>query len=298
MCTAWVKIKKRKPRYNPKSLKSKRKNHKIVISGWKHIYLSLIWYIGHSYWVRDDCSAIIFVKHVKTVFVQVLSCTCSTQRSADAWINCRFVVKAPANAIMQHKQRKLGQTQFDMFFKTDCCAAIHSRIWMNIVPNEGRLNAMSGAIWHQVGVIWHPTQCHITPIGCHKTPCWVSYDTMLGVIMTPSGSQMTPSRASFFMTPRQVSYDTELGVIWHSKWSLYTLHVSYWHLWRVINIEHSRVSWMPASSVLSNERMTPLGCWVSENYRAEKFKRHPLGVLWHPNSYFDTFPFSKLLVTP
>ena len=34
-----------------------------------------------------------FVKLVKTVFVQVLFCC--------------FVVKAPANAIMQHKQRQL-----------------------------------------------------------------------------------------------------------------------------------------------------------------------------------------------
>ena len=35
--------------------------------------ISFMWYIGHSYWVRDGCSAIIFVKHFKTVFVQVLS---------------------------------------------------------------------------------------------------------------------------------------------------------------------------------------------------------------------------------
>ena len=41
-----------------------------------------LWYIGRSYWVRDGCSLIIFVKRVKTVFVQVLSC--STQFSADA----------------------------------------------------------------------------------------------------------------------------------------------------------------------------------------------------------------------
>ena len=44
-------------------------------------YCTLVVHIG---------SAIIFVKHVKTV----------------------FVVKAPANAIMQRKQRQLGQKQF------------------------------------------------------------------------------------------------------------------------------------------------------------------------------------------
>ena len=64
-----------------------------------YLFFFQLWYIGRSYWVRDDCSAIIFVKHVKTVFIQALSY--STQSSADAL----FVVKAPANAIMQHKQR-------------------------------------------------------------------------------------------------------------------------------------------------------------------------------------------------
>ena len=49
---------------------------------------SFISYIGHSYWVRDGCSAIIVVKHVKTVFVKVLSC--STQCSAGAWIVALF----------------------------------------------------------------------------------------------------------------------------------------------------------------------------------------------------------------
>ena len=49
-----------------------------------------------------------FVKHVKTLVIQVLSkytkqCGC---------INCCFVVKTPANAITQHKQRLLGQNQF------------------------------------------------------------------------------------------------------------------------------------------------------------------------------------------
>ena len=49
-----------------------------------------------------------FVKHIKTVFVQDLSlytmqCRCR---------NCCFVVKAPANAIMQRKQCQLGQKQF------------------------------------------------------------------------------------------------------------------------------------------------------------------------------------------
>ena len=31
-----------------------------------------MWYIDHSHWVRDGCSATTFVKHVKTVSIQVL----------------------------------------------------------------------------------------------------------------------------------------------------------------------------------------------------------------------------------
>ena len=69
----------------------------------RNINISFIWYIGRLYWVRDGCSAIIFVKHFKTVSIQVLSlytkqCGC---------INCCFVVKAPANAIMQHKPQTM-----------------------------------------------------------------------------------------------------------------------------------------------------------------------------------------------
>ena len=37
------------------------------------LFLFHIWYIGHSCWITDDCSGIIFVKHVKIIFFQVLS---------------------------------------------------------------------------------------------------------------------------------------------------------------------------------------------------------------------------------
>ena len=54
----------------------------------------------HSYWVRDGCSAIIFVKHVKTVFVQVHNAV---------WLHellflFAFLVRAPANAIIYAAQ--------------------------------------------------------------------------------------------------------------------------------------------------------------------------------------------------
>ena len=59
--------------------------------------------------VRDGCTAIKFVKHVKTVFIQVLSC--STQCSADAWI-VALLWKFPQIPSCQRKQRQLGQKQF------------------------------------------------------------------------------------------------------------------------------------------------------------------------------------------
>ena len=49
-----------------------------------------------------------FVKHVKTVFIQVFVIVHKAVRMH----YCCFVVKAPAKAIMQHKHRQLGQNQF------------------------------------------------------------------------------------------------------------------------------------------------------------------------------------------
>ena len=57
---------------------------------------------------------IIFLKHVKTVFVQVLSFVHDIMQCG--CMNCCFVVKAPANATMQRKQRQLGQKQFLTYF--------------------------------------------------------------------------------------------------------------------------------------------------------------------------------------
>ena len=109
-------------------------------------------YLFHMiYWSR---SAIIFVKHVKIIFFQVLSinsielrkgnpgltqtfsklkkditklisvhdsiskiCHCTVYTKQCGRTYCCFVVKVPCNAIMQHKQRLLGQNQFDMFYK-------------------------------------------------------------------------------------------------------------------------------------------------------------------------------------
>ena len=91
----------------------------------------------HSYWVRDGCSAIIFVKHVKTVFVQVHNAV---------WLHellfLLLFCESSRNAMMQRKQRTFAQNNFDMFYKIDRCAAIiRGRIWINnvYIPNEIRI---------------------------------------------------------------------------------------------------------------------------------------------------------------
>ena len=78
-----------------------------------YLFFFHIWYmyIGRSYWVRDGCSATFFVFISMSKLSSSKFCH-STQSSADALNYCCFVVKAPANAIMQHKQRQLRQNQF------------------------------------------------------------------------------------------------------------------------------------------------------------------------------------------
>ena len=97
---------KRKPRFNFKSLQNEKTDHKTNNREWYYYFFSFIWHIDHAYWLSDDCSAIIVVKHVKTVSIQVFSlytkqCGCTY---------CCFVVKAPANAIMQHNNAYLDKT--------------------------------------------------------------------------------------------------------------------------------------------------------------------------------------------
>ena len=63
-----VRVKKGKPRFNFKSQKNENKDHKTNNREWWYNYFSFIWYIGHAYWITDDCSAIIFVKRQNYFF--------------------------------------------------------------------------------------------------------------------------------------------------------------------------------------------------------------------------------------
>ena len=75
------------------------------------VYWSFI--LGQGWLLR-----MIFVKHVKTIFVQVHNA-----------VRMHELLCCESSRKCQHKQCQLGQEQFEMFYKIDCCAAIHGRIW-------------------------------------------------------------------------------------------------------------------------------------------------------------------------
>ena len=93
-------------------------------------YGTLVIHIGSGM----ACSAIIFVKHVKTLFVQVHNAV---------WMHelllCCELFKLPQMPSCSANNANLDKNNFDMIYKIDCCAAIHGWIWMNNVPNESRI---------------------------------------------------------------------------------------------------------------------------------------------------------------
>ena len=96
---------------------------------------SFIWYIGCSYLVRDGCSAIIFVKHVKTVFIQVLN-LCSVVHNA---VRMHELLPCRESSHKCHHAAQTTPTWTKMiltcFMKFIAVHAIHGQIWMNNVPN-------------------------------------------------------------------------------------------------------------------------------------------------------------------
>ena len=51
--------------------------------------------------------------------------------------------KLPQMPSCSANNANLDKNYFDMFYKIDCCAAIHGRIWMNNVPNKSRIIMLS-----------------------------------------------------------------------------------------------------------------------------------------------------------
>ena len=73
-----------------------------------------------------------FVNRVKTVFVKFCH---STQCITDAWI-LALLWKLPQIHSCSANNANLDKFNFDMFYQTYCCTAIHGRIWMKNIPNE------------------------------------------------------------------------------------------------------------------------------------------------------------------
>ena len=133
--TVWVKKKKGKKRkgnwdsilnFSPKKIQFFSVDDNIFI------FLSL-WSIGCSYLDSNGCSAISFVKHVNCQKLSSSKFYHSTQSSADTLI-VALLWKLPQMPSCSTNNANLDKTNFDMFYKIDCCAAIHGRIWMNNVP--------------------------------------------------------------------------------------------------------------------------------------------------------------------
>ena len=127
-----------------------------------------MWYIGRSHWVRDGCSAIIFVKNVRTVFVQVLH---NAVRMHELLVSCESSRKC--HHAEQTTPTCMDKNNIDVFYKTDCCAAIHGRIRMNNVPNESRIIMLSCTVISFV--IFSPIFKHLGPIAInfYRRKLWI-----------------------------------------------------------------------------------------------------------------------------
>ena len=82
-----------------------------------------------------------FVKHVKTVFVQVLHNAVRMQELLLCCEQWKLLQFSPCSA--NNVNANLDKNSFDMFYQIDCCAAIHGWIWMHNVPNESRILMVS-----------------------------------------------------------------------------------------------------------------------------------------------------------
>ena len=64
-----------------------------------------------------------------------------TQCSADAWI-LALLWKLPQMQSCSTNNGNLDKNNLT-FYKIDCCAATHGRMWMNNIPNESRIIMLS-----------------------------------------------------------------------------------------------------------------------------------------------------------
>ena len=82
----------------------------------------------------------------------------STQSSLDALI-VALLCKLPQMPSCSTNNANFNKTNFDMFYKIDCCAAIHGRIWMN---NVLLYLFQFRELWSQTRVPFYATQSSYT----------------------------------------------------------------------------------------------------------------------------------------
>ena len=100
------------------------------------VYFSFLMYISHftlgQGWLLSNH---LIVKHVKTVFVQVLNlCSHSTQWQLCGCMELMLCCESSRKCHHAAQTPTWTKTILTMFYKIDCRAATHGWIWMNNVP--------------------------------------------------------------------------------------------------------------------------------------------------------------------
>ena len=138
-------LKKGNPGLTPNFSKSKKKTIITKLISVHHsIIILLSLNIVHLYSVMDGCTAINFVKHVKTVFVHV-GVVCA------AWWHMRELSQPSNNSCIRtalcKKKKNWTKTVLTCFTKkNDCWAAIPDPTWTTNVPYEREINMLSSII--------------------------------------------------------------------------------------------------------------------------------------------------------
>ena len=93
-------------------------------------YGTLVVHIGH---IRDGCSSIILCKTCQNCLHPSFAIVHKAVRMH--YYTVVLLWTLPQMPPCSTNNANLDKTNFDMFHKIDCCAAIHGRIWMNNIPN-------------------------------------------------------------------------------------------------------------------------------------------------------------------
>ena len=118
-----------------KSLKIKKTNHEIFISG----FIAYLFFFHMVYWSFILGQGWLLSNHF---------CQAGQNCLHPSFVIVHKAIVAllwnlPQMPSCSTNNANLDKTNFDMFYKIDCCAAIHGWIWMNNVPHESRILMLS-----------------------------------------------------------------------------------------------------------------------------------------------------------